>query len=67
MLATATLIELALATLGDATPIGLFLFMSLHKGKYNMCRCRRGYRRHYAVNFYKWKHSLIANILSQNS
>ncbi len=34
MLATATLIVLALATLGDATQIGLFLFMSLCQGKY---------------------------------
>jgi hypothetical protein len=32
MQATATLIVLALATLGDTTQIGLFLFMSLCQG-----------------------------------
>ncbi len=55
MLVTATLIVLALATLGDATQIGLFLFMSLHQGKYNMCRCCQHYCRHYHVNFRQWK------------
>ncbi len=34
-LGTVPLIVLALATLGDVTQIGLFLFMSLHQGKYN--------------------------------
>jgi len=53
MLATATIIVLALATLGDATQIGLFLFMSLCQGKY---KCRRHYRRHNHVNFHQWKH-----------
>ncbi len=58
MLATATPIVFALATLGDATEIGFFLFMSLHQGKYNMCCCRRHYCRHYHVNFRQWKYSL---------
>jgi hypothetical protein len=58
MLVTATLIVLALATLGDATQIGLFLCMSLHQGKYNMFCCRRHYCRHYHINFRQWKYDL---------
>ncbi len=55
-LVTVTIIVLALATLGDATQIGLFLFMSLHQGKYNMCRFHRHYHWRYHVNFRQWKH-----------
>ncbi len=51
MPATATHIVLTLATMGDTTQIGLFLFMSLRQGKYNMCRCRRHYRRRYHITF----------------
>ncbi len=51
MQVTATHIVLALATLGDATQIGLFLFLSLCQGKCNMCRCRRRYRGRHRVTF----------------
>jgi hypothetical protein len=51
MPATATHIVLALATLGDATQIGLFLFMSQCQGKKKMCRCHQRYRGHYRVTF----------------
>ncbi len=51
MPATATHIVLTLATLGDTTQIGLFLFMSLRQGKYNMCHCCRHYRGRYHVTF----------------
>ncbi len=48
MAVTATSIVLALATLGDAAQIGLFLFMSLcprwPRQVSNDCRCRQHYR-----------------------
>jgi hypothetical protein len=58
MLATATHIVLDLATLGNVTQIGLFLFISLRQSKYNMCRCCRHYRRRYCGNFRQWKRSI---------
>jgi hypothetical protein len=66
MLVTATLIVLALATLGDATQIGLFLFMSLYQGKYNMCCCHQHYRRRYCVNFRQWKYDLMPAALTRD-
>jgi hypothetical protein len=47
MLVTAIRIVLALATLGDVTQMGLFLFLSLHprcpRQVSNDCRCRQRY------------------------
>jgi len=51
MLATATHMVLALATLGDAIQIRLFLFISLRQGKYNMCRCCWRHRGRYRLTF----------------
>jgi hypothetical protein len=49
---------LASATLGDATQIGSFIFMSLRprwtRQESSDCRCRQ----HYRANFRHWKHGL---------
>ncbi len=44
MQATATLILLALATLGDATQIGLFLFAKVSKGAFTLAQFRGRFR-----------------------
>ncbi len=60
---TATRIVLALATLGDATQIGLFLFMSLcprwPRQVSNGCRCRW----HYRVTFANVNNPLCRSII----
>jgi hypothetical protein len=58
---------LALATLGDATQIGLFIFMSRHLGwpkKVRHVTATWHCRQHYRANFRHWKHGFKGTTFS---